>query len=91
MTAKENEIKELLEAFSEWWNNDNNDYSTRISYFDVMTFMASNNLALGKPEPLAKNKQFEQVCACIPSPPFINDDNLNIPYCRWCGEDFKQT
>lgn len=33
--------------------------------------------------------KYLQNCNCVISEPFINSDNKNVPYCRWCGEDFK--
>ena len=32
---------------------------------------------------------YKQNCKCTESDPFINSDNNNIPYCRWCGNDFN--
>jgi hypothetical protein len=32
---------------------------------------------------------YNKNCQCTESDPFINEDNDNIPYCRWCGNDFK--
>ena len=36
------------------------------------------------------NKKYKQNCKCYKSTPFINEDNNFHPYCRWCGEDFKE-
>jgi len=52
-------LKELLEDFAKFIMNDTEDEELK---YDINKFLGSNSLALGKPEPLAKNKQTESIC-----------------------------
>ena len=56
------DLKELLEDFADlcqerMWEDHDKDLKEFVD-----EFLSSNSLALGKPEPLAKNKQTKQFC-----------------------------
>ena len=55
------DLKELLKAYDEYRNNVEH-YGLKSPKVNITNFLTFNSLALGKPEPLAKNKQFEKVC-----------------------------
>ena len=62
------DLKELLEDFTikimnRWMNGDKRDYSEFVN-----NYTSSNSLALGKQEPLTKNKQHEEFCKCKEGP-----------------------
>ncbi|MCT8340517.1 hypothetical protein MG296_10665 [Flavobacteriaceae bacterium TK19130] len=58
------DLKELLEDFSEYINPEI-EFIPRVEVNKMIdTFLSSNSLALGKPEPLAKNEQTENICMC---------------------------
>lgn len=55
-----NDLEKLLEHFQIYLIQ--NQVMGSNAYGNAVRFLRSNSLALGKPEPLAKNKQWVQVC-----------------------------
>ena len=79
----ENELKELLLsafkagcAYVQHPNGDAPDFDEWLS----------NSLALGKPRPLAKNKQFDKSCPHSNEPILVNG-HYECPDCGKYGED----
>jgi hypothetical protein len=69
-----NDLKELLEAYDDY--NVPEARKKGMSNADIIIdFLASNSLALGKPEPLAKNKQLGIVCPICGGSGKLNQDN----------------
>lgn len=58
-----NDLKELLEAYNEHIMPYTSTEKYRLKE-RADSFLAYNSLDLGKPEPLAKNKQGENKCEC---------------------------
>lgn len=57
-------LEELLEDFLDQLDK-NGFLKNKISYHGIPEiYLFSNSLALGKPEPLAKNKRGENICKC---------------------------
>jgi len=75
----ENELKEIL---LDCWNNGSCYilYNKEKTFLDWLEENESKILALGKPEPLAKNKQIQKVC--IDGKPH----NHHILYCSECNQ-----
>ena len=80
------DLKELLVDFLNTLDNE----CVLIERIDIAKtvkhYTSTNSLALGKPEPLAKNKQTENKCECK-KPQFTRtvDEDFN-PTCGRCGK-----
>ena len=87
MASTEETLRKLFDELEKnAYNPTYHNYYYKEANQTIRKFFESNNLALGKPEPLAKNKQFDK--SCIYDGEFTSID-FKQPFCKDCGHRCK--